>query len=76
MQKVINGIALFSGCVSLGLVVGGAILYINKDNIVEGVKAQIAANITSSIQSALPGMVDAAVPGIPETTGPAIPSFR
>jgi len=76
MQKVINGVALFSGLVSLSVVVGGTLLYVNKDNIVEGAKAQIAANIASSIQSALPGMVDAAVPGIPETTGPAIPTFR
>jgi len=76
MQKVINGVALFSGLVSLSVVVGGTLLYINKDNIVENAKAQIAANIASSIQSALPGMVDAAVPGIPETTGPAIPTFR
>tara|TARA_B100000073_G_scaffold304802_1_gene273614 strand:+ start:4021 stop:4251 length:231 start_codon:yes stop_codon:yes gene_type:complete len=76
MQKIINGVALFSGVVSLGIVVGGSLLYFNKDNIVEGAKAQIAASITASIQNALPGIVDASVPVIPETTGPAIPTFR
>ena len=76
MQKVINGIAIFSGLVSACVVTGGVYLYANKDNIVENIKAQIAAGVAQTITEALPKIVDAAVPVIPETTGPAIPTIK
>jgi len=74
MQKIINGVALFSGVVSLGLVVGGGILYLQKDNIVEGIKTQLINGVSESVQDLLPSMVDGAVPELPGTTGGAIPS--
>ena len=73
MQKIINGVALFSGCVSLGLVVGGTMIYFQKDNIVEGIKTQLINGVSESVQQLLPSMVDGAVPELPGTTGGAIP---
>lgn len=76
MQKVINGVAIFSGLISTCLVAGGIFLYANKDNIIENTKAQIAAGVAESISQALPEIVDAAVPVVPTNTGPAIPTIR
>ena len=76
MQKVINGVALFSGVVSLGLVVGGVWVYLEKDNLINGVKTQMINGVTSSIQEMLPGMLDASMPEIPEVpakTGGVMP---
>ena len=73
MQKIINGIALFSGVVSLGIVVGGVWVYLEKDNLVNGVKTQMINGVTESIQQMLPGMLDAAMPELPGATGGAIP---
>jgi len=76
MQKVINGIALFSGAVSLSLVVGGVWIYLEKDNMINGVKTQMINGVTESIQQMLPGMLDAAMPEIPEvpsSTGGVMP---
>jgi|TARA_B100000085_G_scaffold235830_1_gene224233 hypothetical protein len=76
MQKIINGIALFSGVVSLGIVVGGVWVYLEKDNLVNGVKTQMINGVTESIQKMLPGMLDAAMPEIPEvpsSTGGVVP---
>ena len=76
MQKIINGIALFSGVVSLGIVVGGVWVYLEKDNLVNGVKTQMINGVTESIQKMLPGMLDAAMPEVPEVptkTGGVVP---
>ena len=73
MQKIINGVALFSGVVSLGIVVGGGMLYLQKDNIVDGIKSQLINGVTESVQNLLPGMVDGAVPELPGKTGGALP---
>ena len=73
MQKIINGIALFSGCVSLGLVVGGTMVYLQKDNIVNGIKLQLINGVSESVQNLLPSMVDGAVPELPGETGGALP---
>ncbi len=73
MQKIVNGVALFSGVVSLGLVIGGSMVYLQKDNIINGVKKQLINSVSESVQNLLPGMVDGAVPELPGTTGGAIP---
>ena len=74
MQKLINGIALLSGLVSLSVLGGGAYLYVQKDTLIEGVREKATAAITEAITEALPGMLDAAMPGVPEMTGPAMSS--
>ena len=72
MQKIINGVALFSGVVSLGLVVGGVTLYFQKDNIVNGIKTQLINGVSESVKGMLPGLVDGAMPELPGATGGAI----
>ena len=41
MQKIINGIAIFSGAVALGIVGLGGYVFIRKDAIIEDVKSKI-----------------------------------
>jgi hypothetical protein len=74
MQKIINGVALLSGLVSLSVLGGGAYLYVQKDTLIEQSRERVTAAITEAITEALPSLVDAAVPGVPEMTGPAVPS--
>lgn len=78
MQKLINGIALLSGLVSLSVLGGGAYLYVQKDTLIEGAREKATAAITEAITEALPGMVDAAMPEVPElpgATGGVIPGM-
>ena len=74
MQKLINGVALLSGLVSLAVLGGGVYLYVQKDTLIEQSRERVTAAITEAITEALPSLVDAAVPGVPEITGPAVPS--
>ena len=48
MQKIINGIAIFSGAVALGVVGLGGYVFIRKDTIIDNVKSKI-------MESVLPG---------------------
>lgn len=76
MQKIINGIALFSGVVSLGIVVGGTMLYLNKDNIVEDLKTKVTKEVTSAVTNAIPDIVEGLMPEVPEvptSTGGVVP---
>ena len=81
MQKLVKIVALFSGLVSLSVVAGGAYLYLNKDAMIENVKAKATEEITKAITEALPGMISGAMPKMPSATGnvieskPAIPGF-
>jgi len=73
MQKIVNVLAVSSFLVSAAIVAGGSYVYLNRDNLVEGVKSQITAGIKATVADALPGMLDAAMPKMPEVTGGAIP---
>ena len=64
MQKIINGIALLSGVVSLAGVGSGGYLYLNKDAIIEDIKGKVMESVMPSIGG---GITDA----IPNMTGPA-----
>lgn len=75
MQKVINVIAVFSGTVSLAVVVGGTWIYLEKDNMINRVKTQLINGVTESVQNALPGMLDAATPELPPVTGGPVSPF-
>ena len=71
MQKIINGIAIFSGAVTLGIVGLGGYVFIRKDAIIEDVKGKI-------MESVLPGGIGGALGGgalggaldIPDITNP------
>ena len=45
MQKIINGIAIFSGAVALGIVGLGGYVFIRKDAIIEDVKGKIMESV-------------------------------
>ena len=68
MQKIINGIAIASGVISLTVVGAVGVVYFNKDAIIENVKSKVMESVMPSIGG---GITDA----IPDSTGPAIPDF-
>ena len=68
MQKIINGIAILSGVISLTVVGSGVFIYLQKDAIIENVKGKVMDAVMPSIGG---GITDA----IPDTTGPAIPAI-
>ena len=70
LQKIVNGIAIVSGVVSLTVVGVAGYVYVRKDAIIENVKAKV-------IESVLP---DVPLPTLPSATGeaqplPQIPQF-
>ena len=71
MQKIINGIAIASGVVSLTVVGRGGYVFIRKDAIVDGVKSKIIESVSGKMGDMLPGIVGGSIPG---TTGPALPA--
>ena len=50
MQKIINGIAIFSGAVALGIVGLGGYVFIRKDAIIDSVKGKIMESVMPSIR--------------------------
>jgi len=68
MQKIINGIAIASGVISLTVVGAVGVVYFNKDAIIENVKSKVMEAVMPSIGG---GITNA----IPDSTGPAIPDF-
>ena len=66
MQKIINGIAIASGVISLTVVGAVGVVYFNKDAIIENVKSKVMESVMPSIGG---GITNA----IPKSTGPAIP---
>ena len=68
MQKIINGIAILSGVISLTVVGSGVVIYLQKDAIIENVKGKVMDAVLPSIGG---GITDA----IPDLTGPALPTM-
>ena len=66
MQKIINGIAIFSGVVALSVVGIGGYVFIRKDAIIDSVKEKVMDAVMPSIGG---GITDA----LPKSTGPAMP---
>ena len=69
MQKLVNVVALLSGLVSLGVVGGGAYLFLNKDAMIEDIRVKATEEVTKVVTEALPGMVKSAMPTMPSATG-------
>ena len=68
MQKIINGVALFSGIVSLSVVGGGVYLYLNAGNLIESAKERAIEEITEAIPAMISGMMPD-IPEVPEVPG-------
>ena len=66
LQKIVNGIAIASGVVSLAVVGTVGFVYVRKDAIIENVKGKVMEAVLPSIGG---GITDA----IPDFTGPAAP---
>ena len=64
LQKIVNGIAIASGLVSITVVGVAGYVYIRKDAIIENVKGKVMEAVLPSIGG---GITDA----IPDFTGPA-----
>ena len=68
MQKIINGIAIFSGVVALGVVGVGGYVFIRKDAIVDNIKSKV-------MESVMPDIGGGIMESIPDLTGPAMPTM-
>ena len=66
MQKIINGIAIFSGVVALGVVGIGGYVFIRKDAIVDGIKSKV-------MEAVMPYIGGGIMKSLPDATGPALP---
>ena len=64
LQKIVNGIAIVSGVVSLAVVGTVGYVYVRKDAIIENVKGKVMEAVLPSIGG---GITDV----IPDFTGPA-----
>ena len=73
MQKVINLLAVLSFLGTASIIGGGAYVYLNRAELIENAKEEVAKAATEAIAGALPGMLDTSMPELPSTTGPAIP---
>ena len=85
LQKIVNGIAIASGVVSLTVVGLGGYVFIRKDAIIENVKSKVMESVMGSVGDALPDVVGdvlpdvtgpaGPVPAIPEGVGLGVPNF-
>ena len=67
MQKIINGIAIFSGVVALSVVGVGGYVFIRKDAIIDSVKEKV-------MDAVMPDIGGGIMESIPDLTGDAIPN--
>ena len=86
LQKIINGIAIASGVVSITVVGAVGVVYLNKDAIIENVKSKIMESVLpggGAIQGIVGGglipdmdspMAEPSAP-IPSGVGLGVPSF-
>ena len=82
MQKIVNGIAIASGIISLTVVGTIGYVFIRKDAIIENVKSKVMESVMGSVGDSLPDVVGDVLPDItgpagpmPEGTGLGIRSF-
>ena len=66
LQKIVNGIAIASGFVSLAVVGTAGYVFIRKDAIIENVKGKVMEAVMPDLGGSLGGIV-------PDFTGPAAP---
>ena len=66
LQKIVNGIAIASGVVSLAVVGTVGYVYVRKDAIIENIKGKVMESVMPDLGGSLGGIV-------PDFTGPAAP---
>ena len=66
LQKIVNGIAIASGVVSLTVVGTVGYVYVRKDAIIENIKGKV-------MESVMPDIGGGITAAIPSFTGPAAP---
>ena len=79
LQKIINGIAIASGVVSITVVGAVGVVYLNKDAIIENVKGKIMESVLPSglgvgVGGLVPDVAEPSAP-IPSGVGLGVPSF-
>ena len=82
MQKIVNGIAIASGVISLTVVGTIGYVFIRKDAIIENVKSKVMESVMGSVGDVLPDVVGDVLPDVtgpagpmPEGVGLGVPSF-
>ena len=78
LQKIVNGIAIASGVISLTVVGTVGYVFIRKDAIIEDIKGKVMESVMPSGLGGLDAMPSSpSIPSspIPEGTGLGIPSF-
>ena len=66
LQKIVNGIAIASGVVSIAVVGTVGYVYVRKDAIIENIKGKVMESVMPDLGGSLGSIV-------PEFTGPAAP---
>ena len=66
LQKIVNGIAIASGVVSLAVVGTVGYVYVRKDAIIENIKGKVMESVMPDLGGSLGDIV-------PDFTGPAAP---
>ena len=79
LQKIINGIAIASGVVSITVVGAIGVVYLNKDAIIENVKSKVMESVLPSglgggVGGLVPDMAEPSAP-LPTGVGLGVPSF-
>ena len=79
LQKIINGIAIASGVVSITVVGAGGVVYLNKDAIIENVKSKVMESVlpsglgTGALEGLSGGGLGLPAPSDPTPTEPVLP---
>ena len=77
LQKIVNGIAIASGVVSLAVVGTVGYVYVRKDAIIESVKSKVVESILPSVPLPSLPSVTGGAQGLPAPSNPipSLPSF-
>ena len=77
LQKIVNGIAIVSGVVSLAVVGTVGYVYVRKDAIIENVKSKVVESILPSVPLPSLPSVTGGAQGLPSPSNPvpSLPSF-
>ena len=77
LQKIVNGIAITSGVVSLAVVGTVGYVYVRKDAIIESVKSKVVESILPSVPLPSLPSVTGVAQGLstPSNPVPSLPSF-